>query len=206
MSVGYSKIRKHIIGKNKNLSFCVQTLLFLISCYLIYLFIDALPYFPLWTILFTFSVSYFLAMSISYRCLNIYRYRKFYTLYEVFLTENDVQLCKIMVQKKDFQMQVLNSTQLATVSPLLLPTNAVYFENNELLLLFFSTQHFYIVKEVLKPYIFIKTDKDLHIKNKNVRVVRDFKMVEIEQGRAVTFSNKQGIKRIIIPNQNGQSE
>jgi len=64
----------------------------------------------------------------------------------------------------------------------------------------YQGQHFYFVKEVLKPYIFIKTDKDVHIKNKSVRVVRDFKMIETEQGRTITFSNKQGIKRIIIPN------
>jgi len=52
---------------------------------------------------------------------------------------------------------------------------------------------------VLKPFIFIKTDKDFYMKGKNANVIQDFKMVETERGRAVIFHNKHGIKRLIIP-------
>jgi len=202
----YSKIKKHIIGKAFFWRFGILTPVFLGWCYFIYLIMDNifLP-FSLGNLL-IYALSFLLIMSIYYNFISLYRCKKFYKFHENSLTESNVQLCKINIEKKDFQVQVPNSTQSATVNSFPQPTNAVYLETDEFLLLFFSIQHFYIVKEVLKPYVFIKTDKDLHIKNKNVIVVRDFKMVETEQGRAITFSNKQGIKRIGLPSQFNTNE
>lgn len=200
MSILYLKIRKHIIGKNKNWNFSVQALRFLIFCCFIYLFFRGiLLSFPLWIILFIFFISNLLIMCISYSFINLHRCRKFYKSCESFLTESDVQFYKIMIEKKDYQIQVPNSSQSATIHSCPEPTNAVCVETNEFLLLFFSIRHFVFVKEVLKPYIFIKTDKDFCIKNKSVNIVRDFKITQTEQGKIVVFPNKQGVNRIIIP-------
>jgi len=78
-------------------------------------------------------------------------------------------------------------------------TNAVYFETDDFLLLFFSIQNFVIFQQVLKPYIFAKSKNELNIKDKNVNVIRDFETVETEQGKTIIFSNKHGIKKLVIP-------
>jgi len=198
MSISYSAIKRHIIGKKKNWSFSLQTFLFLIFCYFIYLFRDIFLSFPLWIVLFILFISYLLAMGISYNFINLHRCKRFYKSCKTFFIENDVQFCRITVEKKDYKMQGINTTQEATIRPSPEPTNAVYLETDDFLLLFFSIQHFVFIKEVLKLYIFVKPDRDLCIKDKSVRIVRDFKITQTEQGKSIVFPNKQGIKRIII--------
>jgi hypothetical protein len=52
---------------------------------------------------------------------------------------------------------------------------------------------------VLKPFIFIKGNKEISIKNNNVNIIRNFEIVDTEQGRMVIFPNKHGIKKMMIP-------
>jgi len=200
MSIIYSKIRKHIIGKKALWSFGLLTLFFLAWGYFVYFISDGI-FFPISTSGFLiWFISYLLIMGMNYSFVNLYRCKKFYQFCKNFLTESNVQFCEIMVEKKDYQMQVGPYTSgEVTVRPTPDPTNAICIETNEFILLFFSIQHFVVLKNVLKPYIFIKPDKKLHIKDKNVKIVRDFEIIETEQGRAIVFSNRHGIKRVIIP-------
>jgi len=199
MSIVYSKIKKHIIGKNFFWGLCILFFLFLIWSYIMYLGRDFIFFlFNVGSILMWF-ISYLLIMGVSYGFINLYRCKRFYKFCDLFLLENDVQFCKIMIEKKDYEMKVPNRSYDATVRPLPESTNAIYFETNEFILLFFSVQHFVVLKNVLKPYIFLKTDKEFHIKDKSVKIVRNFETTETEQGRAIVFSNKQEIKRMIIP-------
>jgi len=199
MSILYSKIRKHIIGEIFFWSLGALAFLLLIWSYFVYL-IRGNVFFPfsLGNFLILF-LSYLLIMSISYSFINLYRLKKFHEFCENFLTESDAQFCKIMIEKKDYKMLAPYTAHEAAVRPYPVPTNAVHFETNELLLLFFSVRHYFVIKEVLKPYVFVRPDKDLCIKDKSVNVVRDFEITETEQGKAIIFSNKQGIKRVIIP-------
>ncbi|MDR0438291.1 MAG: hypothetical protein LBH22_08345 [Bacteroidales bacterium] len=195
MSIVYSKIRKHIIGKKSFWSFGVLALVFLIWGYFMYFIRDRI-FFPISLGYFLiYSISGLLIMGISYNFINLYRCKRFYKFCKKFLPKSNVQFCKIMIEKKDYQIR---SFREVIVHPPPKSTNAVYLETNEFILLFFSIQHF-VLKEVLKPYIFIKSDKELYIKDKRVKIVQDFEITETEQGRAIVFFNKQGLKRVIIP-------
>jgi len=87
----------------------------------------------------------------------------------------------------------------ATVQPFPKQTNAICIETDDFLLLFLSIKYYGLFQLVLKPFIFIKTNKEFHLKDKSANFIRDFKMTEVEQNRVITFPNKDGIKRLMIP-------
>ena len=80
-------------------------------------------------------------------------------------------------------------------------TNVIYLETNDFLLLFLSVRYLETIQLLLNPFIFIKTDKKISIKDKKINLIQDFKIDETEDNRTITFSNKYGIKKIIIPSE-----
>jgi hypothetical protein len=102
-----------------------------------------------------------------------------------------------MVEKEDYQMKVVGRE--TKVRSRLKLTNVVYFETDEFLLLFFSKQYLGLFQQILKPFVFLKTNKAFNIKDKNVNIIRDFKTVETEQSKTIVFPNRYDIKKVIIP-------
>jgi hypothetical protein len=115
------------------------------------------------------------------------------------LVRKTKQLCEITVEKESYTMKVVNQSYDAKIHPMPKQTNAVYSETDDFILIFLSIQHFGIFQEVLKPFIFFKTDKVFFLNDKNVNVIRDFETFETEQGRNIIFSNRYGIKKVITP-------
>jgi hypothetical protein len=132
--------------------------------------------------------------------MNLYRCRLFYKFYENYFDKQTVQLRKIIVEKKDYQMKVVGRETKVQSRPKL--TNVVYFETDDFLLLFFSKQYLGLFQQVLKPFIFLKIKKTFNIKYKNIYIIQDFETVETEQNRIIVFPNRYDIKKVIIPLQN----
>jgi hypothetical protein len=97
-------------------------------------------------------------------------------------------------------MQAPYKSYNAKITPFPKSMNAIYIKENDFFLLFFSIRYLGFLQLVLKPRIFIKTDKELFIKDKNVKLIRDFDIVETTENRTIVFPNKDGIKKIMIPN------
>jgi hypothetical protein len=110
-----------------------------------------------------------------------------------------MQLCRITVEKEGYTMKGVNQSHDAKIHPMPKQTNVIYSETDDFILIFFSIQHFGIFQEVLKPLIFLKTDKVFFLNDKNVKVIRNFETFDTEQGRNIIFSNRYGIKKVIIP-------
>lgn len=98
-------------------------------------------------------------------------------------------------------MQIFEQSHNATIYSFPKSTNAVYLETDTMILLFFSIKHLGFFQQILNPFIFIKTDKELDLEYKNTRIIRNFKLIEKEGNRTIIFPNKYGIKELIIPMQ-----
>jgi len=183
----YSEIKKHIINKRYYWNYIIIILISLI--------LAAFSFYS------TFALLFFLISIISIGCImiNLYRCRSFYKLYHNLLKEYDVLFIKIEIHKEDYKMQVPYKSYNAKISPFPKSTNAIYIEENEFIMLFFSMPYLGVLQLVLKPIIFIKTDKELSIKDTNINIIQHYETFETEQGRIIIFPNKNGIKKIIIP-------
>ena len=184
----YSEIKRHIIGKRYFWSYyiIIFTSLVLVSL-------------SFYTNILSLLIFWLSIMSLVCIMLNFYRCRKFYNFYNLFYKENKIHFYKIVIVKEKYKMQVPNNTYYATIHPSPKSTNAACIETEDLLLIFFSIQYFGIFQLVLKPFVFIKSDKAIDIKDKNVNIIQNFEIVDTEQGRMVIFPNKHGIKKMMIP-------
>lgn len=199
--MNYSEIKKHVIGKSYFLNYSTRIFIFLILCYLIYIYKNiifvlqvAIPGRLILTLLFLWMST----MSLYYVMINLHRCRNFYKFYINNLKEYDVHFCKIVVEKEDYKMHVPNGTS-ATIHPSPKSMNAVYLETDDYFLLFFAISYFGLFQEVLKPFIFVKTAKEFYTEDKKVKVIRDFKTIETEENRTLIFPNNYGITKVIIP-------
>jgi len=95
-------------------------------------------------------------------------------------------------------MQAPYKSYNATITPFPKLTNAICIEEEDFFLLFFSIQYLGILQLVLKPLIFIKTEKEFCINDKNVKLIRDFEVVKTTENRTIVFPNKDGIKKVVI--------
>jgi len=196
----YSEIKKYIINKQY---YWICSAIILISLIFSYWNIDSntfslLDFRNMVAVLLIFWLS---ILSIGCIVINICRCRNFSKFYNNYLNKYHVEFNIIEIEKEAFKVQAPYQSYNATLHPSPKSTNAIYIETDDFLLLFFSIQYLGILQLVLKPFIFIKTDKDFYKKNKSVNVIRDFKMVETERGRVIIFRNKCEIKKIMIPNQ-----
>jgi len=73
-------------------------------------------------------------------------------------------LVKIVIEKESYKMQVPYKSYDATIHSFPKTTNVIYLETDDFLLFFFSIQYLVVFQLVLKPFIFIKTEKDFDIK------------------------------------------
>jgi hypothetical protein len=96
-------------------------------------------------------------------------------------------------------MPVLYKSYDATIRPSLKSTNAVFIDNADFFLFFFSIQYLGVLQLVLKPLIFIKTKQEFYITAKNINLIRQFEIFETEENRTIVFPNKNGIKKVITP-------
>ena len=199
----YSEIKRHIINKKYywNYSICIIT-----SLLLGYLCFDNLniSLLSFRDIIFWLSIFWLLTMSIGCIGLNLYRCRSFYKFYHNSLKEYNVQFIKIVIQNEDYKMQAFYQSKDATIRPFPKPANAIYIEENDFIMFFFSMHYVSLFQLVLKPIIFIKTEKELFIKDKNVNFIKKFDIIETEQNKTIIFPNKNGIKKLIIPIQQMQ--
>ena len=184
----YSEIKKHIINKKYYWGYSIIIFISLVLVYFSF-YGSTLALLIIWSSI----------IAASYMLINIYRCRNFNKFYEISLKENSVQFTKILIEKEDYKLRIPYQSYNATIHPLPKPTNVVYIETDDFLLLFFSLQYWGIFQQVLKPFIFAKTDKKYYVKDKSVTVIRNFKMDKTEQGRAIIFPNNHGIKKVIIP-------
>jgi len=194
----YSKIKKHIINKQY---YWIYSASVLISLVFGYWNIDS-DTFSLLNFRNTVIVLLFFwlsVLSIGSTMINVCRCRNFSNLYSNYLNKYNPQFNKIEIEKESYKVQVPYQSYNAIVHPSPKPTNAICIETDDFLLLFLSIRYVALFQLVLKPFIFIKTDKDFYKKNRNANIIRDFKMLETERGRAIIFPNKHGIKKIMIP-------
>ena len=138
-------------------------------------------------------------MSIGCILINIYRCRRFLKFYNNYFKEYDAQFNRILIEKETYKVQVPYRSYNATIQPFPKPTNVVCIETDDFLLIFFSIQYSGILQLVLKPFMFMKTDKEFCIKDKCVNLIQNFEITETDENRTIIFPNKDGIKKIIIP-------
>ena len=184
----YSGIKNHIINKGYYWSYSLM--IFITLC---------LVFFSHYGSILSLLFFYLSIMAICCILINLYRCRSFYKIYNNFLKEHNAQFNSIVIEKESYKMLVPHKSYNATIKPFPKPTNAVSLETDDFLLLFFSTHYLGLFQQVLKPFIFIKTDKELCIKDKNANIIRDFKAVETGQNKTIIFPNRYGIKKVIIP-------
>ena len=194
----YSEIKRHIIDKKYYWSYCIIIIISLVFGSLACINKVDFSFFYSRGAIFTLLIFGLSILAIGCIWINLHRCRSFYKFYNIFLKGHNAQFNKIVIEKEDYKMQVSNNSYNATIRPAPKTTNVVYLETDDLLLLFFSIQYMGIFQRILKPFIFIKTDKDFFIKDKNINIIRNFEIVETEQSRTIIFSNKYGIKKVII--------
>jgi len=193
----YSEIKKYIINKQY---YWICSAIILISLIFSYWNIDSntfslLDFRNMVAVLLIFWLS---ILSIGCIVINICRCRNFSKFYNNYLNKYHVEFNIIEIEKEAFKVQAPYQSYNATLHPSPKSTNAIYIETDDFLLLFFSIQYMGIFQRILKPFIFIKTDKDFFIKDKNVNIIRDFEIVEAEEKRIITFLNKYRIKKVMI--------
>ena len=192
----YSEMKRHIINKKYywNYSICIIT-----SLAFAYWFFDSIFSLSFRDIIFWLSIFWLLTISVGCIGINLYRCRSFYKFYHHSLKAYNAQLIKISIQKEDYKMQAPYKSYETKIRPFPKSANAIYIEEKDFFLLFFSIQYLGILQLVLKPIIFIKTNKELSIKDTNINIIQHYETFETEQGRIIIFPNKNGIKKIIIP-------
>jgi len=194
----YSEINRHIINKKYFWNYSISIVTSLVLGYLYFDSINiSVAFFR--NMLFLVSIFWLLTVPIGCILTNIYRCQTFLKFYNNFLRGYDVQFFKIAIEKEDYKMQVFYTSHNATIRPFPKSTNAICIETDDFLLLFLSIKYSGIFQLVLKPFIFVKTNKEFHLKDKNANIIQDFKMTEIKQNRIIIFPNKDGIKRLMIP-------
>jgi len=192
----YLEVKRHIIDRKYFLGYSFIFFISFILGYLEYISTD---------INFTFSfllgtaVFWLSIILIGIIVINIYRCRSFYNSFKNDLNGKTTQLYKIVIETKGYKMKVPYKSYDAEILSMPKSENTICIETDEYLLLFFSISFLGLFQEVLKPYIFLKTDKNFCMKDKKVNIVRDFETVETVQSRTIIFPNKYGIKKVIIP-------
>ena len=203
MIMQYSDIKMHIINKKYLWGYSIMAFISLIFACLIYInkssisLVNAFLFRSIIILLLIFCLS---ALSICYMLVNLYRCRSFYKFYKNCLKEHNIRFHKVVIQMEDYKMHMPNGTS-ATIRPSPKSTNAVYLETDDYFLLFFSIRYFGLVRQVLKPFIFIKNDKEFDLKGAKVSIIRDFETIETEENRILIFSNNYEITKVIIPQQ-----
>jgi hypothetical protein len=195
----YSEIKNHVINKSIFWAYGVIIFISLIIGYLACINKGEIVFSYSRGNIFTLLIFYLSIMAICCILINLYRCQNFYKVYNDFLKEYDAQFNKIIIEKEAYNMPVPYKSYNATIHPSPKQTNTVFIETDDFLLLFFSIQYFGLFQLVLKPFVFIKTDKKINLKYKNMKIIRDFKTVKTEENRMIIFPNKYGIKKVIIP-------
>jgi len=184
----YWKIVKHIISRRYYLYYGIVIIMSLILVFLSF-----------YTSILALLIFWLSVMSIGCVLVNMYRCRNFHQFYENSFKAYNAQFIRVVIEKEDYKMQVPYKSYNATVRPLPKSTNAIYIETDNLLIFFSSIQHLGIFQLVLKPFVFIKLNKGVDIRDNNVHVVQNIEVVETREGRTIIFPNKHDIKKIMIP-------
>ena len=195
ITIHYSEIKKHIIGKNHFWGYSTIFISLILGS-LIYISGNIISFSrgPIFTLL----IFCLLVLSTYYILINLCRCRRFYKLYNSFFKQSNAQFCKIVVEKEGYQMKVPTRSYNVTIHPCPKLTNAVYFETDDYFLLFFTIQSLGFLQQVLRPFIFIKNNKEFYIKDTNVNIIRNFETIETEENRTIIFPNNYGITKVII--------
>jgi len=199
--MNYPEIKKHIIGKKYFWNYSTKVFMFLILCCLIYINknnISLSQDFFSQDFITTLLIFWILILSIYCMLINLYRCRSFYKFYNFSFKQYNAQFYRIIIEKENYKMTVPTRSFSTTIRPSPKQTNAVYVETDDFLLLFFSIQYFGLVRQVLKPFIFVKNNKEFDVKSTNVNVIRDFETIETEENRTLIFPNNYGITKVII--------
>ena len=183
----YSEIRNHIITKNYYWYYCIIIVISLV-----------LALFSFYGSVLALLIFWLSIMSIGCILMNYYRCRRFFKFYNNFLKDYNVLFDRALIEKESYRMSVPYKSYDATIQSSPKSTNVVYLETDVFLLLFFSIRYLGIFQLVLKPFIFLKPQKEFHTIDKSVTIIRDFKIIETEEDRTIIFPNKDGIKRIIL--------
>ena len=192
MAMQYSDIKRHIIDRNSFWKYSIVLLLFLIYLSFIYMTEEGFSF--LFVIILT---AFICILLISNMLINLYKCRRFYKFYKNYLDEQTTQLYKVSIEKEDYQMRVIGRD--TKVHSMTKPTNVISIETDDFLLLFLSIKYFGVFQQVLKPFIFLKTDTDICINEKSANVIKSYETDETEQGRTIVFPNRYNIKKVIIP-------
>jgi hypothetical protein len=198
----YSDIKRQIINKNFLWGYSIIIFISLIFGCLIYVNKSSISLnndFYVRTILLIISFLCLSVLSICYGLANLYRCQSFYKFYKNHLKEHNTHFRKIVIEKENYKMPMPNTPRNVTIRPAPKSTNAVYLETEEFLLLFFSIRYLGLVRQVLKPFIFIKNNKEFYAKGANINIIRDFETIETGENRILIFPNSYGITKIIIP-------
>ena len=199
----YSDIRRHITRKKYLLGYCIMILTPLWLVYLAHVDKIIIPWDKMSFRGAPFALLFFGLPTLSIYCIliNSYRCRFFYKFYNNCLKKYDLHFRKIMIEKGSYKIDApYISSYKATVYPPQKTTNAIYLETDNYWLLFFSVSYWGIFQVVLRPFIFIKPDKDVHINYKNVTIIQKTQMFQSEQGIVIDLStNRHNVKRVIIP-------
>ena len=188
--MNYSEIINYVISRRY---FLYYSILIFMSVVLVL--------FSFYGSIFSLLIFWLSIMSISCILINMYRCRSFLKFCNNYLKAHNAQFIRIIIEQEASKMPVPYKSYDATIQPFPKLANAVSLETDDLLLLFFSIRYIGIFQLVLKPFIFLKTDKDLYFKDKNTNIIQYFEIVEAERGRAFIFPNKHGIRKIIVSEQ-----
>jgi len=128
------------------------------------------------------------------------RCRNFYNSFKNELSLGTAILCKIYVETKNYRMVGVNHNFDAEISSKPKLVNAICIETDEYLLFFFSMGYFGLFKEVLKPFVFIKSGNKHFLQDIKSAVIYDYNIDETENGKAVAIKNiKSSVSKILVP-------
>ena len=194
-----SDIKRHIIVRKYYFGYIIVIFVSVLLGYSVFTGEESISIFILRGMYFALAIICFSAILIGYIVINIYRCRSFYKFYNSFLRGYGAQFNRVFIEKESYKMSVPYKSYDAIIQPSPKPTNTVFLETNDFILLFFSIRYLSVFQLILKPFIFVKPDKEFCIKDKSVNIIRDFKITEAKEDRTIIFTNKDGIKKLIIP-------